>query len=221
MTAALGAVREAAAAEGLRVRRAWPRSECHLLLDLTGADGSVAGQWFDAPDTAADVAAATPGARLLRTGNASARLVLQPGGADRKLKALARLLIRPELKLVSHRPERRAVVQLAGDSPGFREGGTASRLAGSGTVRAGRAVARCAPPWCSDARNRAVVTGPLAGRPLPACWPERAHDACRGREDIGRSAPIDPVGSSVHGAGMSGPSPRLGGGGPGARGSAG
>ena len=78
MTATLGAVREAAAAGGLRVRRAWPRSEDHLLLDLAGADGSVAGQWFDDPDRAAEVAAATPGAQLLPGGKEPARLVLQP-----------------------------------------------------------------------------------------------------------------------------------------------
>ena len=72
-------VREAAAAAGLRVRRAWPRSADHLLLDLSGADRSVAGQWFDVPDRAAAVAAATPGAQLLSPGDQSARLVLAAG----------------------------------------------------------------------------------------------------------------------------------------------
>ena len=204
MTAALGAVREAAAAEGLRVRRAWPRSKCHLLLELTGADGSVAGQWFDAPDTAAEVAAATPGAQLLRTGNEPARLVLQPGGADRRLKALARLLTRPELKLVSHRPERRAVVQRSGDSPGFLKLVPPSRLARLAvqSERAERLPLRTARVLEVDENLGAVVTGPLSGRPLPDLLAgASATEACR---QVGRTLAvlhsISPVGLSPHSA---------------------
>lgn len=93
----------------VRLRRAWPRSAQHLLLDLddlvTGQQ--LAGQWFADPVTAAAVAAATAGARP------SGRLVLQPRGADRRLPALASLLEQPRARLVAHRPERRAVVAMA------------------------------------------------------------------------------------------------------------
>jgi hypothetical protein len=80
-----------------------------LLLDLQPLDEAsgppVAGQWFRDPDRARSTAAATPGVR--RAG----RFVLQPRGADQKLPALSELLQDPGPELVSHRPERRAVLR--------------------------------------------------------------------------------------------------------------
>ena len=168
MTASLVAVREAAAAGGLRVRRAWPRSADHLLLDLAGGDGSVAGQWFNAPDRAAEVAAATPGAQLLSDGEDPARLVLQPSGVDRKLTALADLLTRPAFTLVSHRPERRAVVQRSGDSPGYLKlvpPGRLARLAAQ-SERAAQLPLGTARVLEVDEACVAVITAPIPGRPL-------------------------------------------------------
>ena len=204
MTTALGAVREVAAGAGLRVRRAWPRSEGHLLLDLAGADGSVAGQWFEATDQAAEVAAATCGARLLGNGRESARLVLQPAGADRKLKGLAGLLTRPSVQLVSHRPERRAVVQRSGKSPGYLKLVPQGRLAklATQTEQAAQLPMRTARVLEVDETLSAVVTAALPGRPLRG-WltgPDAA-EACR---QVGRTLAVlhslEPVGLAWHGA---------------------
>ena len=204
MSGSLEVVREAAAAAGLRVRRAWPRSANHLLLDLSGADRSVAGQWFDVPDRAAAVAAQTPGAQLLPPGDQSARLVLQPAGADRRLPALADLLTRPALKLVSHRPERRAVVQRSGEAPGYLKLVPPSRLASLATQaeRAERLPLRAARVLEIDEALGAVITAPIPGRPL-SDWlagPDAA-EACR---RVGRTLAavhsVDPRGLSAHGA---------------------
>lgn len=91
--------------EGWRVRRAWPRSPEHLLLDLVDEHGAAtAGQWFADADRAARTAAATPGARPMGS------VVLQPNGGDRRLPAVSDLLRQDRFRLVSHRPERRAVL---------------------------------------------------------------------------------------------------------------
>ena len=102
--------------DGRRLRRAWPRGEDHLLVELeeplgpAGGSTTVAGQWFAQPAQAMAVAGETPGARQC------GRLVLQPDGADRRLRSVADLARRSERTLVSHRPERRAVLaQHAGD----------------------------------------------------------------------------------------------------------
>jgi Ser/Thr protein kinase RdoA (MazF antagonist) len=96
---------EELAGQGWRLRRAWPRGADHLLLDLLDPDGrQVAGQWLADPERAAHVAARTPGADV------RGAVVLQPDGADRRLRPLADLLRRPEFTLVGHRPEKRAVL---------------------------------------------------------------------------------------------------------------
>lgn len=99
----------AVVALGYELRRSWPRSPDHLLLDLQPAgrpdEPAVAGQWFRDPEQARVVHTATPGA------SRSGRVVLQPGGADRKLPALTDLLQEPSTTLVSHRAERRAVLR--------------------------------------------------------------------------------------------------------------
>jgi Phosphotransferase enzyme family len=204
VSATLGAVREAVAARGLRVRRAWPRSSSHLLLDLAGVDGSVAGQWFDSPDQAAQVAAATPGAQLLPRGNEPARLVLQPAGADRKLKALAKLLTQPAIKLISHRPERRAVMHRSGRSPGYLKLVPPKRLAtlASQSERAERLPLHTARVLEVDETLCAVVTAPLPGRPLTE-WlpgPSAAEGCCQVGRTLAAVHAASPTGLTPHGA---------------------
>lgn len=100
----------------LRLRRAWPRRDGHLLVEYEDDQGRrVAGQRMADPDRFRHVAGATqerfPG--MVGT-HPHLNLVLQTGGADRKLTALADLVDREGATLVVHRPERRAVVRLAG-----------------------------------------------------------------------------------------------------------
>lgn len=127
-------VRADLAGHGLDLLRAWPRGPKQLLLHVrpAGATGSddagerdaakwVAGQWFADDERAAEVAAktsrpdgSTRGCRHLPgTG-----VVLQPGGADRRLVGLQGLLREPGSSLLAHRPERRAVVR-SGDGRTF------------------------------------------------------------------------------------------------------
>lgn len=162
-------------AAGLSLRRAWPRTDGHLLLDLDdlepgeecagepdrGDSGSrVAGQWFADADIATKVAGGTEGAR--RHG----RVVLQPAGADRRLCELAALLRRPGARLVAHRPERRAVVALDGGAlfaklvPRRRLGRLhhAAHRANQLPIRTPRVL--------SDGVEDALVTKALPGTPL-------------------------------------------------------
>lgn len=89
----------------LRIRRAWPRSPEHLLLDIVDADGAaIAGQWFADAERTRRVRAATPGAWTLDS------VVLQPRGGDRRLPLVGDLVRRDQHHLVAHRPERRAVI---------------------------------------------------------------------------------------------------------------
>ena len=55
----------------------------------------------------------TAGVRLVSTD--AGRVLLQPDGADRRLPGLPVVLQRPGARLVSHRPERRAVVRFGAD----------------------------------------------------------------------------------------------------------
>jgi hypothetical protein len=100
---------ETLAGHGLELVRSWPRSAEHLLLDLrvmNGSDGSsTAGQWFSSSDQARVVAEATQGSTC------AGQLVFQPGGADRALRPLRAMVAEPTTELISHRPERRAVLR--------------------------------------------------------------------------------------------------------------
>ncbi|WP_277455458.1 aminoglycoside phosphotransferase family protein [Janibacter sp. DB-40] len=96
------------AEHGLSLVRAHPRPD-RLHLDLMDADGRrVIGQWI--VDGAEQVAAATEAVAPGRVRRLGEHLVLQDGGADRRLPALA-ALVADGAELVVHRPERRAVVR--------------------------------------------------------------------------------------------------------------
>ena len=99
----------------LTLRRAWPRATEHLLLEYVDDRGAfVPGQWFEDADRCVHVAARTGerGTAVVRKG--ATTVLLQSGGADRKLTALAAVMDRPGAVLLAHRPERRAVVRVPG-----------------------------------------------------------------------------------------------------------
>ena len=114
---------------GLELRRAWPRGSDHLLLEYAAPDGTiVAGQWFaDAArlrdalhETTTTLRGQSESGRIAGCGVAeataehSANVLLQSGGADRRLHGLVPLLGTPGARLLVHQPERRAVVRLEG-----------------------------------------------------------------------------------------------------------
>ncbi len=101
----------------LVLRRAWPRSGSHLLLEYVSGDGMIVpGQWFADADTLGRVASETarrcPGMPPVVLGTKN--VMLQPWGTDRRLRGLAPLLSRAGTTLLAHRPERRAVVEQVG-----------------------------------------------------------------------------------------------------------
>lgn len=130
----------------LRLRRAWPHDDWHVLLEFeTPGGGRLSGQWFADAIRRAEVFAATRGA-LDVPGHG---IVLHPDGADRRLTALAGLASWPGSRLLAHRPEQRAVVRLSGDGDvyyatvvrpgvdadlGRRVGGLAGLLHGTATL---------------------------------------------------------------------------------------
>ena len=113
MRPALELAAEAAAGAELAVVKAIPRSPDRLGVELRRPDGGMlAGQWFRHSGEALTAwdqtrrAAPTSGVRLVSGG-----LLLQPGGADRKLRGLHLMLATPGAVLVAHRPEKRAVLR--------------------------------------------------------------------------------------------------------------
>ena len=103
-------------AADLRLRKAQPRGPGRLTMELESTDGIIcAGQWHADTDEARRVAA------LVRdrfgedsvTALGSGHLLVQHHGADRKLRAVRRVLSGPGAELVAHRPERRAVVKVS------------------------------------------------------------------------------------------------------------
>lgn len=160
--------------DGWRVRRAWPRSPEHLLLDLVDEHGAAtAGQWFADADRAARTAAATPGAR--RTGS----VVLQPDGGDRRLPEVSDLLRQDRYRLVSHRPERRAV--LAAPEGFVKVVRPARHAAMLGRARLAETYGLGAPSVLAlDPAAGTMTTATLPGRPLTEVLRGRnAEAACR------------------------------------------
>ncbi len=150
---------------GFRLRRSWPRGPERLLLDLepvgsATASEPVAGQWFAAPGRAGPVAAATPGA------TATGPFVLHPGGADRRLPAVAGRLRRTGTRLIGHRPERRAVLREADGS--FTK--FVRRERWPGLVATAKAAESLPLPTsrvlAADPVAGSVTTAPLPGRTL-------------------------------------------------------
>jgi aminoglycoside phosphotransferase (APT) family kinase protein len=153
------------AAHGLHLLRAWPRDENHLLLEAARGASAVAGQWFASAQRAAEVARKTRGAEQL------GRVVLQPGGADRRLEGLRLLLEREGAQLVAHRPERRAVVRLPAGRPGSVAYAKVVRptvlAAVARTTRAAAELPVRTPAVLQvDEEAGAVVTAALPGRTL-------------------------------------------------------
>lgn len=100
-----------------RLVRAWPRGRDHALLELAAEDGTtVAAQWFGDPAALAAAARTAPA-----PAHVAGDVLLQPGGADARLRALPRVLAEDGARLVAHRPGRRAVVRLSGADGTARE----------------------------------------------------------------------------------------------------
>ena len=177
----LEAVESLLQTRSLHLVRAWPRDEHHLLLEASGGDSTVAAQWFAAAHRAAEVARKTPTAELLGP------VVLQPGGADRRLPGVVSLLRREGAELVTHRAEKRAVVRLPGPAGGagppayakvVRAAGLAAVVSSARTA-AGLAV-RTPTVLQVEHQDSAVVTAALPGRTLhDLLATSEAVEACR------------------------------------------
>ena len=99
----------------LHLHRAWPRSPEHLLLDYGDGSSSVAGQWFADPARLQAVAEQTGSVSPDAVScDVDVGVLLQRGGVDRRLPALAGIVADEVATLVVHRPERRAVVRRRG-----------------------------------------------------------------------------------------------------------
>lgn len=150
----------------LLLRRAWPRTPEHLVLEYAGPAGAlVAAQWLADPERRRRIAAATPGAVEIP----SAGVLLQPGGADRRLTGLSAVLRQPGAVLVSHRAERRAVVRRADGAfvKVVPPGRTTAIAAAATWVGAGLAGTAAVPHLCEeDLENGLLVWSPLPGRTL-------------------------------------------------------
>lgn len=101
----------------LKLRRAWPRAIDHLLVEYVADDGRlVPGQWLADKNKLRSIykqtqATCSNGLCTITCVN-DIELLLQPSGADRKLVGLPYLIADDNATLISHRPERRAVVKL-------------------------------------------------------------------------------------------------------------
>lgn len=192
MSSVVSAIDEVLRTDGRRLVKATPRSAEHLLLEAQDRDGNLlAGQWFADPARAERVCAATrgaaPSAGVRRLGHG--HVVLQPGGADRRLRRLPGLVEARGARLVAHRPERRGVVRQA-----WPDGGqTYTKLVP--TQRIGQVVrgARLTLPGVEtprvthvDERLGAVTFEALPGRPLFELLGDASPDTAR-IDGIGRA----------------------------------
>ena len=105
----------------LALRRAWPRSHGHLLLEFVDGQGRIVpGQWMQDVQqlnrVADETAKCCPDATPVVVTSDGGPILLQPRGADRRLVGLYGLVERSGATLVSHRPERRGVVRLDGSA---------------------------------------------------------------------------------------------------------
>lgn len=111
-----GALKDALEATALRLRRAWPRSPDHLLLEFATPNGRIVpGQWFRDRKKLHQVVRQTqklcPQCLCGVVEAKGTAIIIQMDGADRKLPALKDIAASPNATLLTHRPERRAVVR--------------------------------------------------------------------------------------------------------------
>ncbi|MCI0629365.1 MAG: aminoglycoside phosphotransferase family protein [Phycisphaerales bacterium] len=105
------------------LRRAWPRSGQHLLLEYATEKGEIVpGQWMSDQRALHQVASETrqrcPQGSIATANIGEHVVLLQTRGADRALTSIPKLLHNGS-ELISHRPERRAVVRLGPASAAY------------------------------------------------------------------------------------------------------
>lgn len=187
----LGLERTTVGGMDLRLWRAAPRKGRHLLLEYRDPAGRLwAGQWFGDGDQARrdrvrrHTTAAFPDLPVEVPDDGM--LVVQGGGADRKLTGLAELVASPQACLVAHRAERRGVVRLDGGAAYAKvvPQDKAAAVVRTGTLAAGIDAFR-APRLRSDDSDRGVsVWEGLAGRSMHDLGDQVPEEAWR---RIGRS----------------------------------
>jgi aminoglycoside phosphotransferase (APT) family kinase protein len=161
----------------LQLRRIWPHSAAHFTLEYADAAGQrVVGQWVNDEVDFWHLVKATARASALPTAQVvplpAYNVLLQLGGADRKLPGLAALVVQPDAELIVHHPERRAVIRLGGEA-GVRYAKVVrpSRVADLATVMrtlhtlAGDDFATPA-PLAIDEADGVIVLSALAGASL-------------------------------------------------------
>ncbi|HET6547571.1 MAG TPA: hypothetical protein VFG79_03870 [Solirubrobacter sp.] len=174
-----------AAAGPLVLSRAWPRDRDHLVCEYADAGaGAVAAQWFADPRRLRAVAERIDGDVEVV---AAAGVLLQRGGADRRLPALRSLVGAPGAVLVAHRPERRAVVRRSGTYTKVvrpeRAAAVRERLARVAACAAGVFRTPALRAW--DEQRGLVVCDALAGCSLHALG--ASPEAAAGWERAGRA----------------------------------
>ncbi|MGH8874322.1 MAG: phosphotransferase family protein, partial [Acidimicrobiia bacterium] len=194
----------------LALRRAWPRRGRHLLLEYLDPDGRVwAGQWYGdkaqghLERLARDTRAAAPHHPVEVV--AERRLVVQGEGADRRLAALADLAAPSSARLVTHRAERRAVVQID-DGAAYAKvvaPHKAPSVAHSGRLAAGLGALRAPRLVSADSDRGISVWEALHGRSLHELGDDAPEEAWVA---VGESLRLlhhtpPPPGLPVHGAG--------------------
>lgn len=163
-----------------RLRRAWPRGTDVIAAELSDPQGlSVVARWFADRADAAHEHGRTPGSRL----GDDPRLLLQPGGADRRLPRLASWVAAGG-SLVAHRPGRRAVVRTTSRFVKFTRAGRAPALAARHETLAAAVGPLARVPTVLAVDDDLVTLEALPGRaPL-----ELAHASTTGWEDWWRQA---------------------------------
>ncbi|MBZ2196806.1 phosphotransferase family protein [Occultella gossypii] len=155
---------------GHTLERAMPREDDHALLMVrTDSGASVAGQWFADRDRADHVASATArGAGASpHVHRVAGHVILQSGGADRRLPGLKALATTPGAHLVAHRPERRGVVRHEADGRTvFTKVVRPGRAAGLVDALTAVTAAGVSTPRVLGADETTVTTAALPGRTL-------------------------------------------------------
>ena len=197
----------------LTLKRAWPRQTEHAALEYVDGRGRLApGQWFAEPAACRAAARAIrreAGAQGTVAVVGDGRLLLQLGGADRKLPGLAPLLARPGATLLVHRPERRAVVRLEETTvtryakvvPPGRAAALAAQLTALQTVAGNRL--RIPTLHAVDAALGVVTMSALPGKPLYALLDHPAlpaYLAAAGQALRTLHATTPPAGTGTHDA---------------------